>query len=161
MTTKADADQIPEEKLKSLLPDFVDNVANERFWKELAQLAIIISRTTSVSICFFVDNTLQAFASAGNAVTEERVQLWESIIHDHHYTEIEDTLKEAIFKFDSRVFDQPVIRFLAGMPIVTADGIVLGTIGLADSKPRKFSGEQIQSLGILSRIISTHLEMSK
>jgi GAF domain-containing protein len=159
MATKPEADLIPSEKLQGLLLHADASLANERFWNELAQLSITISRTTSVSIWVYDHAILRIAASAGTILSSERIGLWESLIRNEHYTEIEDTLKDVVYKFDTRVLDQPVIRYLAGMPILNNQGDRVGILALSDSKPRKFSGEQIQSLSIISRIIAVHLDM--
>ena len=159
MATTPDPDLLTGEKQKRLLFHTDAGVSNERFWTELAQLSITISRTTSVFICVYENAVLRVAASAGTILSTERIGLWETLIRHEQYTEVEDTLKDVVFKFDSRVLDQPVIRFLAGMPIVNGQGNRIGIIALSDSKPRKFSGEQIQSLSIISRVIAVHLEM--
>ena len=159
MATTPDSDIVTGEKRKGGVSHAEAGISNERFWKELAQLSITISRTTSVSICVYENTVLRVAASAGTMLSSERFGLWETLIRHEQYTEVEDTLKDVVFKFDSRVLDQPVIRFLAGMPILSGQGNRIGIITLSDSKPRKFSGEQIQSLSIISRIIAVHLEM--
>lgn len=159
MATRPDSDLTTGEKRKGLLSHTEAGTSNERFWKELAQLSITISRTASVSICVNENDILHVVASAGTRLSTERFGLWETLIRHEQYTEVEDTLKDTVFKFDSRILDQPVIRFLAGMPIINNQGNRIGIITLSDSKPRKFSGEQIQSLSIISRVIAVHLEM--
>jgi GAF domain-containing protein len=154
-----DTNLLAGDKRKALLFHTDAGVSNERFWIELAQLSITISRTTSLSICVYDNAMLRVAASAGTILSSERISLWEALIRHDQYTEVEDTLKEVVFKFDSRILDQPVIRFLAGMPIINGQGNRIGIIALSDSKPRKFSGEQIQSLSIISRVIAVHLEM--
>ena len=159
MATTPDSDLLTGEKGKLLLSHAEAGVSGERFWKELAQLSITISRTTSVSICVYENAVLRVAASAGTILSTERIGLWETFIRHEQYTEVEDTLKDVVFKFDSRVLDQPVIRFMAGMPIINSQGNRMGIMTLSDSKPRRFSGEQIQSLSIISRVIAVHLEM--
>ena len=159
MATKPETDLMTDEKLKGLLLHADAGLSNERFWKELAQLSITISRTTSVSIWVYDNAILRVAASAGTILSSERIGLWESLIRNEYYTEVEDTLKDVVYKFDTRVLDQPVVRFLAGMPILNGQGNRIGILALSDSKPRKFSGEPIQSLSIISRIIAVHLDM--
>lgn len=159
MATTPDTDLLAGDKRKALLFHTDASVSNERFWIELAQLSITISRTTSLSICVYDNAVLRVAAAAGTILSTERISLWEALIRHDQYTEVEDTLKDVVFKFDSRILDQPVIRFLAGMPIINGQGNRIGIIALSDSKPRKFSGEQIQSLSIISRVIAVHLEM--
>jgi GAF domain-containing protein len=159
MATTPDTDLLAGEKRAGLLFHTDASVSSDRFWKELAQLSITISRTTSVSICVYENAALRVEATAGTILSMERIGLWEALVKHEQYTEVEDTLKDVVFKFDSRVLDQPVIRFLGGMPIINSQGNRIGIIALSDSKPRKFSGEQIQSLSIISRVIAVHLDM--
>ncbi|HEY9045083.1 MAG TPA: GAF domain-containing protein [Ohtaekwangia sp.] len=161
MAVMAELNEVPDQKLIQLLSYIEKDSLHEPFFSEIVHLAINMSRTTSVVICFFGTPELSVVAAAGNILSEERAQLWQSLVRNENYIEIEDTLKHALYKFNPQVLDQPVMRFLAGMPVINGEGAVIGVIGLTDTKPRKFSGEQIQSLGILSRLITIHLETKK
>lgn len=75
--------------------------------------------------------------------------------------EIEDTLD------DSRTFHNPLchdgtnMRFYAGMPLVTATGMPLGTLCVIDTKPRTLTALQRNSLAVLARQIMAQMELRK
>ena len=67
---------------------------------------------------------------------------------------------------DPRFADNPFVkengaRFYAGAPLVTPDGIPLGTICVMDTKPRSISPAQGRSLKALARQVMTRLELRR
>ncbi|HEY9004839.1 GAF domain-containing protein [Ohtaekwangia sp.] len=157
----AELNAAPDTKLIELLSYIEKDSVHEPFFREIVHLAINMSRTGSVIIGFFGTPGFSIVASAGNVISYERGQLLETLVRSENYIEIEDTLRHSHYKFNAQILEVPVIRFLAGMPIIDSEGSVIGAIGLADTKPRKFSGEQIQSLGILSRLVTIHLGLKE
>ena len=59
---------------------------------------------------------------------------------------VEDTLRDVRFADSPLVTDAPRIRFYAGFPLQAANGEVLGTLCIIDSKPRAFPGSQLRLL---------------
>ena len=78
--------------------------------------------------------------------------------------EPEKTLIVKDLKSDPRFEDNPLVtqppnlRFYAGAPIVARSGHALGTIAIADVKPRSFSNAQSGVLRDLSTLVMTALE---
>ena len=66
---------------------------------------------------------------------------------------IPDTALDPRFNDNPLVTDSPNIRFYAGCPISSPNGSKLGTICLIDQSPRNFTGEDIQLLNDLARIV--------
>jgi signal transduction histidine kinase/ActR/RegA family two-component response regulator len=68
---------------------------------------------------------------------------------------------------DERFFDNPLvtgpphIRFYLGVPLITSDHYVLGTLCVLDSKPHSPSQAQISQLSLLSDFVMSHLELRR
>jgi len=57
------------------------------------------------------------------------------------------------------VHGEPGVRFYAAAPIVTADGYRLGTVNVIDTKPRRTTEEEMQTLRELAAIVMDELEL--
>ncbi len=68
---------------------------------------------------------------------------------------------------DPRFADLPAVtvaggvRFYAGMPLTTPDGLPLGTLCMADARPRQLSDEQLRVLRILARQVTSLFELRR
>ncbi len=69
-----------------------------------------------------------------------------------------DALRDERFCDNPLVTSEPGFRFYAGAPLLTEDGFALGTLCLADRKPRRLSLEQIELLRALARQVVGRLE---
>ena len=59
------------------------------------------------------------------------------------------------------VTGEPHFKFYCGMPLVTDEGYVLGTLCVMDFEPRQLTFEQTESLRRLSRQVMTQLELRR
>ena len=71
---------------------------------------------------------------------------------------VEDLKSDPRFEDNPLVTQPPNLRFYAGAPIVARSGHALGTIAIADIKPRSFSTAQSGVLRDLSTLVMTVLE---
>ncbi len=74
---------------------------------------------------------------------------------------IPDTLADERYANDPVVTSEPYVRFYAGLPLITPEGEVIGTLCVVAEKPRQISLEQLEALKAISRIIIRQLEIRR
>ena len=72
---------------------------------------------------------------------------------------IEDTLQDRIFAAQPQVQETPHIRFFAGVPFSSSDGLTRGVLCVTDQVPRVLSSEQEESLVLLVRQLTSRLDL--
>jgi diguanylate cyclase len=72
---------------------------------------------------------------------------------------VEDALDDERFLDNPLVTGAPNIRFYAGSPLRLADGQVIGTLCLIDTKPRAFDSAQAAMLTEFARLVERELEL--
>ena len=70
---------------------------------------------------------------------------------------VPDTHEDERFHDNPLVTGEPYLRFYAGVQLRTPDGFCLGTLCIADRKPRQLTPEQEHSLRALARIVMRSL----
>ncbi len=73
---------------------------------------------------------------------------------------IPDATKDDRFDDNPTVTSGPNIRFYAGAPLILDNGMKLGTLCLFDSKPNSITALQQKTLSILSRQVTSLLELA-
>ncbi len=63
---------------------------------------------------------------------------------------VEDARVDARFADNVLVTGDPFIRFYAGFPIRSSDGLPLGSLCVVDRQPRRLTQEQIRALSLLA-----------
>lgn len=66
--------------------------------------------------------------------------------------EVDDACADIRFRDNRLVLGEPHIRFYAGVPLTTVDGLALGALCVIDREPRQLDAQQWQSMQHLARV---------
>ncbi|NJS16074.1 MAG: GAF domain-containing protein [Nostocaceae cyanobacterium CSU_2_110] len=148
-------------RLKALYEYKVLDTSPEQAFDDLVLLTKQVAGTP-IALINFVDANRQWFkATVGLSASEMPrnigfcslcVTLGESLI-------IPDTLADERFATNPVVISEPYVRFYAGIPLVTPQGQVVGTLCAIDMVSRSINCEQIKSLEAISRLVIKQLEI--
>lgn len=131
------------------------DTAPEKGFDRITRIAAQIAQTP-IALVSLVDKDRQWFkSSCGLFVSETgRDEAFCSYtILERSPVIIEDALEDDRFKNNSLVTGEPHIRAYAGIPLVTENDFALGSLCVIDTRPRKFSDEQITVLGELAETV--------
>lgn len=134
----------------------------EQAFDNLARLA---AQIFSVPVCLIslVDTDKVFFkANVGMADTKSVPRgssLCSLAILNTELTIFEDARTEACLLTNPLVAGSFGLQFYAGAPLITDDGLAIGTICLVDKQPRKFSKKEEEILKGLGRIVMDEIEL--
>lgn len=72
-----------------------------------------------------------------------------------------DTREDARFRANPFVTGPPGVRFYAGAPLVTADGLAMGAVCVLDTRPRTLAPQQLEALEGLARQAVAQMELRR
>lgn len=148
-------------RLRTLQRYRILDTETEAAFDDLATLAAQICQTP-IALISFIDVDRQWFKSkVGFETTEISRELTfcaHTILQPNQPLIVPDTLEDERFVDNPLVVSAPHIRFYAGYPLVTPDGLALGTLCVQDQIPRQLASEQIKALQALSRQVVDQLE---
>ncbi len=158
MNTKIDA---LERKRLSALRDYrVVDTGSEPAFDAVTKLVASICHAPMAMISLITEDRQWFKSKVGTDVNEmpREVAFCAHAIQGTQLMEVPDAQSDSRFLANPLVTDEPRIRFYAGMPLVSSDGYVLGTLCVVDLKPRHLTAEQRDLLEQLSIIVMALLE---
>jgi two-component sensor histidine kinase len=119
---------------------------------------------TPMALISLVDDRRQWFKAAVGITAPETSR---DIAFCAHAIEQQDVFTVSDTHADLRFAENPLVtgdldlRFYAGAPLMTADGLALGTLCVLDNRPRVLTADQNAALQALARQVMTQLELRK
>lgn len=142
--------------------DILETPSEDEF-DEIAALAARICEAP-IALISFVGEREQWF-KARVGLEADRTDLVGSVCA--HAILGDDVLEIVDTSLDARTADNPWslngmgMRFYAGVPLVTAGGLPLGTLCVIDRRPRKLDEGHLEALRVLGRQVVTQLELRR
>jgi PAS domain S-box-containing protein len=139
---------------------------SEPAFDEIARLAARICHAP-IALVSLVDEQRQWFKCeiglSGVRETAREVAICSHAILQSNLFIVPDTTKDPRFRDNPLVTGEPHLRFYAGAPLITDQGLPLGTLCVLDSKPRAqgLTPEQADALLTLSRAVMGQLKLRK
>ncbi len=135
--------------------------ANEKVFDDLTFLAAHICETP-ISLVSLLDNDRQWFKSKYGLSVEETPRSVAfcnyAILEPDEVFVVEDAHADERFAENPLVTGNPHIRFYAGAPLVTQNGLALGTLCVIDREPRELDEQQMNALRALRRSVLAEIE---
>ena len=129
-------------------------------------LVVLASRIANVptALLSLVDAERQWFkAKIGLEVcsTSRDVAFCDHVVRAGDELEVHDARLDPRFADNPLVTGEPHIVFYAGFPLVSRDGLVIGSLCVIDAEPRALDSEQRHGLQVLARQVMTQLELRR
>lgn len=133
----------------------------EKNFDELVQLAAAICGVPFAAISL-LDVDRQWFkARVGLTIAETPIEnsFCQYTIRQEEVMIVEDAGKDKRFQDNSLVTGEPHLRFYAGMPLLSPENVMLGSLCVLDTVPRKLNEQQRSALKILGRQAMNLIEL--
>lgn len=107
-----------------------------------------------IALVSLVDRDRQWFKSAFGLATCETprdISFCTHAVYEQAVLVVEDALQDERFQDNPLVTGEPNIRFYAGAPLYSPEGLILGTLCIIDRQPRQLKDVRVDQLKLLAR----------
>ena len=139
--------------------DILDTEPEDRFDRYTAEISAELD--VPIALVSLVDIDRQWFKSRHGldvSETPRDMSLCAHAILEPDVLHVPDTLADPRFAENPFVVDEPRVRFYAGMPLTLADGSSVGTLCVADYRPRYLDADQLDTLRRVAALVVNELE---
>ena len=139
------------------------DTAPEQAYDDIVAIATFICDTPIATVTL-VDEKRQWFKSQTGLTTRAGPREHAFCAHtilDVNLMEVPDASQDTRFAKNPLVLGDPHIRFYAGAPLVTAEGLSLGSVCVIDREPRKLTDAQKSALERLAHLTMNNLELRR
>jgi len=151
------------QRITQLLQYGILNPTAEVDFDDFTRLAALTCRTPMAAISI-VDSNRQWFKSSRGLSVRETPRdvafCAHAICQPDRVLLVPDATADDRFATNPLVTGEPYLRFYAGAPLTTAEGLGLGTLCVMDRVPRQLTAEQVEALQLLSRQIIKQLDLA-
>lgn len=150
-------------RLQALKSYEILDTESERIFDDITKLLAQVF-SSDIALISFVDENRQWFKSKFGldvCQTGRDIAFCDHAIRQDSVFIVEDTHLDDRFKNNPLVTGEPHIRFYAGAILKTSDGHNIGTLCVADSKPKKATDVQIETLKNFAALVMSHIELKK
>jgi GAF domain len=155
------ASQVETSRLAALARYAVLDTEREAIFDQYAAMTAQLLEAP-ISIVGMIDQTRHWFKAAHgtNNVSNSRENSFctYTVQSDRVFT-VENALNDARFAKNPVVAGEAHIRAYAGAPLVTRDGLSIGTLCIFDTSPREFSAVELEMLAHLANLVMHELEV--
>jgi GAF domain-containing protein len=151
------------ERLAALKEYHILDTGTEQSYDDITILASHICNVP-IAMISLVDEARQWFKSKvglDQQQTSRDVAFCAHAILQNEPLIVRDATKDRRFADSALVTGEPHIRFYAGFPLITAEGLALGTLCVVDPQPRQLSAGQLKTMQALSRQVMALLELRR
>lgn len=153
-----------ESRLKALEDYQIMDSESEKEFNDIVELASAFYGTP-ISAITLLDNYRQWF-KARVGLDDESTKIEDAycrytIQNPDEVLIVEDSTKDERFVNNPFTTGNDHIRFYAGAPLVTADGVALGALCVIDREPRTFSEEEARVLKVLANKVMRLMDLRK
>lgn len=156
-------DEATQKRLDALREYEIMDTPPEEAFDEITRLTSFICGTP-IALMTLLDHRRQWFKSkVGLDTTETPIEqsFCQHAIGTQGVMLVPDATLDQRFKDSELVVAHPHIRFYAGAPLVTSDGVALGALCAIDRVPREFGVEKQEALTALANQVIRSLELRR
>ena len=160
---RATSDPAPETRLATLQEYDILDTPDEREFDDITALASAICETP-IALISLVDADRQWFkARHGTEMRQTSLEcsICTHAIIENGFLEIRDTTRDKRTNQNPLVTGDEKLRFYAGAPLVTSNGLAIGTLCVLSREPRELTPLQRQTLLTLANQVMTQLELRR
>lgn len=155
--------ELEQQRIAALNEYAIEYGLREKQFDEITKLAAIVCDKPIALITFLDEKTQWIKSDMGFSATctDRELAFCNKTILGEEILEIENAATDVMFSANPFVTGEPFIRFYAGAPLTTPDGLQIGSLCVIDTKPGKLTEQQREALTTLSHSVIRLLELKK